>query len=320
MKISVALCTYNGSKFLSKQLESILNQLNFNVDEIVVCDDRSTDDTIKILNDFQSKYPSVFKIYSNEQNLGSTKNFEKAISLCTGDFIFLADQDDIWKENKIKETFSVFEANKKAEGVFSNADIIDDNDILAGSTSIWDSVFFFESELQKPIDFFDVIAKNQNIVTGATLCFKKEVKEFIFPFPSDVLHDEWIATLLALRNTLFYSPKDLISYRVHANQQVGMKNRNKLAKKNKKKKIVLNIENPITFSDYRFLYKRTFAKLKKVYSFKNSDILKIYRPNLVSETQHEWSEINSLLESKFPIQHTISKTIDQVRGKRKMNF
>ena len=128
MKTSVALCSYNGATFIKKQIDSILNQKYFKIDEIVVCDDNSTDDTLKIINNFEQIYPGVFSIHKNEINLGSTKNFEKALKLCTGDFIFLADQDDIWKDNKVQKILAVFDKNPEAEGVFSNADMIDKDD------------------------------------------------------------------------------------------------------------------------------------------------------------------------------------------------
>ena len=87
MKISVALCTYNGEQFLKEQLDSILKQTQ-KVDEIVICDDGSTDATINILENYSANYPNIFHIYRNKVNLRSVKNFEKAITLCTGDLIF----------------------------------------------------------------------------------------------------------------------------------------------------------------------------------------------------------------------------------------
>src|SRR5690606_8953402 len=83
MMISVAMCTYNGEKYLAEQLESILRQ-DHPVDELVVCDDGSSDRTIAILNEFAQKAPFVVGIHVNEKNLGSTKNFEKALTLCQG--------------------------------------------------------------------------------------------------------------------------------------------------------------------------------------------------------------------------------------------
>lgn len=265
MKISVAIATYNGEKYLEKQLDSILKQDTIIVDEIVVCDDISNDKTIEILDKHSHLYPNVFKVYQNENNLGSTKNFEKAISLCTGDFIFLADQDDMWKNDKIKKTLDVFENNKTAEGVFSNADIIDDNDKLIHTKTIWDSVFFFEKELPKPIDFFDLISKNGNVVTGATLCIKKSVKDFIFPFPEGMLHDQWIASYLALKNVLYYSNENLISYRLHNNQQVGMKNINKIKKKRTTKKNNSQFRKPKNLPRISIFIQKNLFKTLQLY-------------------------------------------------------
>src|SRR5262249_10160572 len=104
-KISIALCTYNGAKYLSSQLESYLAQTCL-PDEVVVCDDCSQDETVTILNDFAIRAPFPVRILVNDQNLGSTKNFEKSISLCSGEIIFLSDQDDVWMPNKIERVSS----------------------------------------------------------------------------------------------------------------------------------------------------------------------------------------------------------------------
>jgi len=88
------------------------------IDELVVCDDCSNDKTVEILNSYKEQFPSILKIYRNSENLRSNKNFEKAISLCTGNFIFLSDQDDYWKPEKVAKTIAVFDANPSAEGVF----------------------------------------------------------------------------------------------------------------------------------------------------------------------------------------------------------
>ena len=93
--ISVAMTTYNGEKYIRKQIESILNQ-SMKVDEIIVCDDGSTDKTVEILKE----YPVT--VYQNENNLGYRLNFKKAMSLCTHEYTFLCDQDDIWEKKKIK--------------------------------------------------------------------------------------------------------------------------------------------------------------------------------------------------------------------------
>jgi len=107
MKTSVAMCTHNGEKYIKTQLESILTQ-TIAIDEIVICDDRSNDNTIAIIEQIQLENPNKISLYKNHENIGSTKNFEKAISICTGDYIFLSDQDDIWKVNKFEKVIKNF--------------------------------------------------------------------------------------------------------------------------------------------------------------------------------------------------------------------
>ncbi len=317
MKISVALCTFNGFKYLRKQIDSILNQHGAIPDEIIICDDKSKDDTLKILTEYKILYPNIFKIYVNEINLGSTKNFETAISLCSGDYIFLSDQDDIWKNNKIQKVLEVFNKNPDAEGVFSNADLIDKDNNQIKDLTIWDSIFFLEKELTKPIDLFDVVSKNGNVVTGATLCITKSVKDFIFPFHTDMLHDEWIANLLAIRNTLYYSDENLISYRLHSNQQVGMKNINKIKQKLHLKRIILNLEKPKTFKEYRLLSKKKYLKFNNSLKFNKLISPSLSLSDVVVKSKYDWDKTNSTIKLKFPIRFAFFKYIDAVRGKRK---
>ena len=101
MKISIAMCTYNGAEFLSAQLQSILTQSR-PPDEIIICDDRSTDDTQSLLRKFAAESAIPINVHINDQNLGSVKNFERAICLCTGDVIALSDQDDVWRNDKLQ--------------------------------------------------------------------------------------------------------------------------------------------------------------------------------------------------------------------------
>ena len=316
MKLSVALCTYNGEQFIEQQLNSILDQ-TIKVDEIIVCDDQSTDNTISIVKKLQAEHKCII-IVENETNLRSTKNFEKAIALTSGDYIFLSDQDDVWKTDKVAKTLAIFNQNSNTEVVFSNADLIDENNAFFTTKTIWDSVFFFEKELTKPIDFFDIIAKNGNIVTGATLCMKKEIKSFLFPFSEENLHDEWIASVAAFRKTLCYSTENLISYRIHQNQQVGMKRLDANKKTIHKKRIILGLETPKKFSDYQILQKKIFLKQKELLHFEKYNFDFIDIENLSSQYQNEFDEIRKKIKIKFPIHYFITSTIDTILGKRKL--
>ncbi|MDA3876984.1 MAG: glycosyltransferase family 2 protein [Halothiobacillus sp.] len=100
MRISIAMTTYNGAEYLREQLDSFVAQTLL-PDELIVCDDLSSDETIEILTQFSQTAPFKVEIVRNEKNLGYIKNFERALSLCTGDIIFLSDQDDVWFSNKI---------------------------------------------------------------------------------------------------------------------------------------------------------------------------------------------------------------------------
>ena len=129
MKLSVALCTYNGELFLKQQLDSILQQ-ELPVDEIVICDDGSTDNTINIIESYKQKYQYPrFICKQNIKNKGVRKNFEYAISLCSGDIIFLSDQDDIWLNQKTKDIVNFFNENPKVNLVFTDAILIDNTSV-----------------------------------------------------------------------------------------------------------------------------------------------------------------------------------------------
>lgn len=108
LKLSIALTTYNGSKYIIQLLDSLKKQ-TLAPDEVIIVDDNSTDSTVEIIKDYIKKYNLInWKVYKNSKNLGWQKNFTKAISKTTGDYIFLADQDDIWYKNKIKKFMECF--------------------------------------------------------------------------------------------------------------------------------------------------------------------------------------------------------------------
>jgi len=138
--ISIAMCTYNGESFLLEQLESIAKQTVL-PDELIICDDQSTDGTLKIVQDFQNKSPFHMRIYLNSSKLGSTKNFEKAISQCNENIIVLSDQDDFWFPNKLEKMIRVFKNQAKTGYIFSNAIIVDEK-LQNSSFTIWERISF----------------------------------------------------------------------------------------------------------------------------------------------------------------------------------
>jgi glycosyltransferase involved in cell wall biosynthesis len=220
MKVSVAICTYNGERFLKKQINSILNQ-TVPVDEIVVCDDCSTDITKEILIDYKKQFPEIFKIHFNDVNLRSVKNFEKAISLCQNEIIFLSDQDDIWTRNKVEIFLTYFEKHPTIDVVSSNAFIIDENDNIIDKNTIWDVANFLKK--RKIIyNYFKIFSLIGNFATGANMAFRKDFIESALPFPEkNFHHDEWIALVSSSDDKFDFIREKTSSYRVHESQQVG---------------------------------------------------------------------------------------------------
>lgn len=224
MKVSIALCTYNGEKFLLEQLESFLNQTRL-PDELIVCDDCSTDKTIEILNDFKQDSSFSVQIHINQENLGSTKNFEQVISFCAGDIIFLADQDDVWMPEKIQLIENEFEKNVNLGLVFTDADLVDEH--LRPLNFRLTDLTLNKKVIKKLAKgkIFECLLRG-NIVTGATLAFRSVLRSKITPFPENIpemLHDGWIAFATVLMSEYKFINKPLVKYRQHDWQQTGMR-------------------------------------------------------------------------------------------------
>jgi len=221
-KISVAMTTYNGEGFLARQLNSMLSQSR-QIDELVVCDDVSTDGTIGVLNDFSIKAPFPVIIVQNQKNLGCIKNFEKSMGLCSGDIIVLCDQDDVWLPDKIKTLESIFNGTDNCGMAFTNAQVIDESGQQL-SFLLWESVGFTKKmqKLTKRGKGYQVFS-GTNYVTGATAAVTKAFYESTVPFPETegFLHDLWLATVAAIQNKLYFSEESTIQYRKHMSQQIG---------------------------------------------------------------------------------------------------
>lgn len=220
--ISVALCTYNGERYIRQQLDSILAQ-TMPVDEIVVHDDRSKDSTCLILESYATKYQQI-RIIKNKVNVGHRMNFEKALIECQGDYIFFSDQDDIWETNKVE--ISVAYLNRTGMyGVYTDGQLIDQNGNRLNET------IFSRLKLLPYIDChlldkyeFEIICLNGNHVTGATLAITKAAKNLVLPFRTSkyILHDMWIAVKLSSINKFGFINQPLISYRLHTGQECGL--------------------------------------------------------------------------------------------------
>jgi glycosyltransferase involved in cell wall biosynthesis len=200
--ISIALCTYNGERFLQAQLDTLVNQ-DYPNKEIIAVDDASTDGTLAILKEYAVNYPFIH-IYQNELNLGFRKSFEKAIRLGKGELIALSDQDDLWMLEKLSIMQAHIDENQLL--YHDSAFIKENGDFLNKNMS--DVVNMYAGDSFKPFLFF-------NSVSGHACVFKNTLVEHVLPLPVSIYHDHWIAFVAANMGTIGYVAKPLVQYRQH---------------------------------------------------------------------------------------------------------
>ena len=216
------MCTYNGAEFLPAQWESIMAQSR-KPDEIVVCDDCSGDQTRALLEQFATESAIPVTIQLNQTNLGSVKNFEQAIRLCTGEVIALSDQDDVWRSDKLQSIEEAFKKHPAGGLVFSDAEIVDE-DLEPLSRRMWTEVGFepYKQKLIARGRALEVLITGWT-VTGATMAFRSDFVNLSLPIPDGIamIHDGWIALTIAAVAEVVAIDEPLIKYRQHSRQQIG---------------------------------------------------------------------------------------------------
>lgn len=209
----------NAEKYLPALLDSLARQ-SIQPLELVVCDDGSSDGTLACLDEFSRSSPYPVRIFRNTVTLRPTKNFEKAIALCQGEFIALCDADDVWYPEKLATLVDCLQSSPDAGGVFSDADLVDDSSDKIGER-LWQRALFNPPRATDPeLDFRRLL--QSNVVTGATLMFRSVLRSKLLPIPSTWIHDGWIAWMLVLQSKILACNRCLIGYRIHASQQTGM--------------------------------------------------------------------------------------------------
>ena len=218
--ISVAMCTYNGEKFLPEQLQSIAKQTMLPA-ELVVCDDGSKDSTIDILKDFALEAPFEVKVVQNPKNLGFSKNFEKAVGLCGGQYIALCDQDDVWLPEKLARLAEVLERDPQIGGVFSEAQLVDQQSKPTGVLLSHTTGFSRKEQHRLGQGEALRVLLPMNKVYGCSLMFRASLLPKILPVPPSWTHDNWIACMAAVHAKLEFIPEPLFCFRIHATQYYG---------------------------------------------------------------------------------------------------
>jgi len=218
-EISVVLAVYNGEKYLAKLLESLFAQKGVTIKELIVVDDKSTDGSMDIVNAYQQTYPQV-KIVGNEVNLGPIGSFKKGAALCTSDYLAFADQDDIWKENKLARSLSCLkqvDIDNKPSMVFTDLEMMDEEgNPLNGSFWKW-----YDIDPAKN-NFYTILFGN--IATGCTMVINKKMRDELVAMPLNApMHDHWMALIAFSIGNYGYLDDQTVLYRLH-NSSVTNKN------------------------------------------------------------------------------------------------
>ena len=221
------MTTFNGELFLREQLNSILNQ-TFSDFELIICDDCSTDNTLQIIKEYVNKDKRI-KLTQNTKNLGFKKNFEQAIGFCTGDYIALCDQDDVWEANHLETLLYNIGKNYLIAG---NNELVDSH-LFSLYKDFFSSHLFSMENFPSNLDILKKIILSGNCFQGASMLLKKDILMYYLPLPEDIpYHDSWLAALACSINKFTCVESIITKYRQH-NKQVTHtdKNNNDFTKK-----------------------------------------------------------------------------------------
>lgn len=219
--VGVAMCVYNGTRYLPEQLSSIVTQ-DMLPDSMVVLDDGSNDGTWEWLQKWVAEAPFPVQVFRNATQLGVVRNFEQACSLLDTDLVFLADQDDVWYPEKIRTIVDAFTADARLLLLHSDADLINDvgNQL---KRRLFDTLLVTVRERDLVLQglAWQVYAK-RNLVTGAACAFRRELLDLARPFSLLWVHDEWLGFHAALVGRIKMWPEPLMAYRLHESNTVGL--------------------------------------------------------------------------------------------------
>ena len=200
--VSIVLCTYNGSRFLAGQLDSLLAQTwpHF---EIVAVDDGSTDDTVSVLERYAAQDARI-RVVINPANLGFARNFERSVSLSRGAYIAPCDQDDVWLPGKIEALLAAIEGHSMA---YCDSTLVDEHAVPLGH-ALSQVVPMHDLDDPLPLAF-------GNCVSGHAMLFRRSLLKVALPMPTGFFHDWWLATVAAATQGVRFCDRSLVLYRQH---------------------------------------------------------------------------------------------------------
>ncbi len=229
MRISVVLASYNGTKYIAEQLDSLRLQTR-PADELIIRDDCSTDDTYALCEEYIRRYALDWKLVKASQNGGYRENFRAGVALATGDWIILCDQDDIWEHTKIQRFEEIAQQNLTACGIACSFSCIDGQGALIalppapGRANHGLIPFEMPSGVSKlPVSRHPELFFVQNIAMGCCMAFSKPVCErYLRLTECGFPHDWELALIASLMGDIFYTDEPLIQYRLHGKNTIGL--------------------------------------------------------------------------------------------------
>ncbi len=258
--ITILLASYNGEKYISHQLKSIINQTYTNW-QLIVRDDHSNDNTVSIIRKYKEQYPDkIFLLKNNGKNKGSLYNFSTLLSAATdAEYIMFCDQDDEWKKNKIEITFSKMQEVEHRFGVNCPIFVFTDFQYVDENMHTIESKKNFEINRIKNFGFAQLLA--QNPVYGCTTMLNRALADRVGTIPAEAdFHDHWIALVASAFGKLFYLKEKTVLYRQHGNNVSGNWDNDSL-----KKRINRIIVNKKSFAEAKAKYRMLLA-FKKEYA------------------------------------------------------
>jgi hypothetical protein len=220
------LCTWEGQQWIDDFLHSLAQQER-PPDELVVQDDGSVDGTADVVRRFAATAPFPVRLEINAERLGSTANFATALGRCRGEFIALADQDDIWYPAKLRLLESELENDPTVTLVFSNADLIDEHGAKLGRR-LW-AARRIERLLARNAVVSEELFARRALTTGCTMAVRRRAVDAALPFPEELnhplapmRHDRWLSLVAAAVGTVRALPEPLLAFRVHPSQETGV--------------------------------------------------------------------------------------------------
>lgn len=284
-KISVAMATYNGEKYIKEQLESILKQ-TFVPDEIIICDDNSNDNTIGIIDNTLKKEDIKYSVIKHERNEGVVKTFKEALKASTGDYVFLCDQDDYWYTDKVERFIDVFKRSKEINVILSDANITDEK-LVKQRKTLWETLKFYpqNKDYNSLNEYIKKEMFKRNIFTGMCMCVRKSWLDNLPDYSNFMLHDEFMGWNALIDSSIYLLQKSTAAYRQHNNNAVGAGKHKKYVNKKQFKEAVKksNIRTLNKFENLELLFQnnRSYNDLVKAINFYQYRIKLFSWPRLI---------------------------------------